>query len=314
MSKERILVTGGTGQVGKCLKDICKEILPNKEFVFLGSVDCDLLCAEETSKKIREVNPDRIIHCAALVGGIEDNVRFPANYLVENNAMDMHIVSTATLMGLKRLTMMLSTCIYPDILPSEMYPMTEDKLHLGPPTPTNFSYAIAKRNTAVMIDSVNKQLKTKYNYLIPCNLYGRHDKYDDRSHFAAALVKKIRNAEIKKDASINLLGDGSPVRQFMLAEDLARVICEVIKNDITESFNVAPTETLTIREMAEIALQNVSDHSKDLAINWENKGLNGQIIKTVSNKKMMSILPDFKFTDFKTGIKQTYESYVEQNN
>tara|TARA_R110001599_G_scaffold319569_1_gene529416 strand:- start:100 stop:720 length:621 start_codon:yes stop_codon:yes gene_type:complete len=199
----------------------------------------------------------------------------------------------------KRFMGILSTCIYPDSVKS--YPMNENDLFLGPPTSTNFSYGYAKRCLAVHIDAHNKQYKTKYNYLIPCNLYSEYDNFKckDKMHFVTALLKKIKES----NQELNLLGTGKPLRQFMYAGDLAKVIKKVIDNDITDSFNVATPENLSINKMTNIALKTLN---KDLKIKYSNPELDGQFRKDVSSKLMLSYIPNFKFTSFEEGIKKVY--------
>ncbi len=227
----KIVVTGGSGLVGKHLQ----EILPNA--TYLSSKDCDLTDIKMVRWMISSYEPDVVIHLAAKVGGIQDNIKYPADYFDDNVLMNTNILKVCKEYDVKRFVGILSTCIYPNVV--ETYPMSEEDLFIGPPPPTNFSYAFAKRCLAVQIDSYNKQFGTKYNYLIPCNLYGDYDNLHDESkmHFITALLNKIKNA---KGNQLNLLGTGKPLRQFMYAGDLAKIIKEVIDKDITENFNVAP--------------------------------------------------------------------------
>lgn len=194
----------------------------------------------------------------------------------------------------------LSTCIYPD--KASEYPMSENDLFKGPPAPTNFSYGYAKRCLAVQINAYNKQYGTKWNYLIPCNLYSEFDNFEHgaKMHFITALLKKIKTSK----NSLELLGDGTPLRQFMYAGDLAKIIKKVIDNNITDSFNVATPENLSIDQMAKISLKTLG---LNLKINYSNPKLNGQFRKDVSSAKLNSILPNFNFTPFKQGIKKVYD-------
>jgi GDP-L-fucose synthase len=211
--------------------------------------------------------------------------------------------------NVERFIGILSTCIYPD--KSDVYPLNENKLHEGPPTETNFSYGYSKRCLAVQIDAINKQHNTKYNYLIPCNLYGNNDKDDEnKSHFITSLIKKIYDANLNNLNKITLFGDGTPIRQFMHADDLSKIIKLCIDNDITENFNVANDEVYSINEMAHIALD--STNSKHLNIIYDTSKPNGQHRKDVSNLKFKKIFPEFKFIKLNEGIKKIYYDKISK--
>jgi GDP-L-fucose synthase len=291
----KILVTGGSGLVGKHLQ----KILPNA--FYLSSKDCDLTNITQVKWLISSYQPDIVVHLAARVGGIQDNIKYPADYFDDNILINTNIVKVCKDHDVKRFIGILSTCIYPSVV--ENYPMTEEDLFIGPPPPSNFSYGYAKRCLAVQIDAYNKQFGTKYNYLIPCNLYGDYDNLhnDSKMHFITALLNKIKNA---KDNKLNLLGTGKPLRQFMYASDLADIIKLVISNDITENFNVAPDFNYSINEMAKIALEVTE---KDYEIIYDRPDLDGQFRKDVSNKRLLEIFPHFKFTGLKEGLKQVYD-------
>ncbi len=301
--KEKILVTGGFGLVGKYLR----SKLPDA--IYLSSSDYDLTIENDVIKLFNDYKPTSIIHLAAKVGGIIDNIENPAEYFDDNILMNTLILKYSRINKVERFIGILSTCIYPD--QSINYPMLESDLHLGPPTETNFSYGYAKRSLSVQIDAYNKQYGTKYQYLIPCNLYGVGDKDNEKkSHFLTALIKKIVEAKIKGEKKITLYGDGTPFRQFLFAEDLAEVIYEVYTQNILESFNVSGDENLTIKNIANLAL-SVCDAS-DFEIIWDNNVPNGQFRKDVSNSKMKSILPNFEFTGLEEGIKKVYQNYYDK--
>ena len=289
----KILVTGGKGMVGKHLQ----EILP--EAVYIGSRDYDLRDWLDVEKLFEIYNPTHVIHLAAKVGGIQDNLAKPAEYFDDNILINTNVLKMCKWYNVKRFVGILSTCIYPDIV--EKYPMKEKDMFLGPPAKSNFSYGYAKRSLAVQVDAYNKQYDTKYNYLTPCNLYSEHDNFNNESkmHFMTALLKKIKSSK----ETLNLLGTGKPLRQFMYAGDLARIIKEVINNDITDSFNVAPSENLSIDEMANISLNILN---KNLKIKYSKPELDGQFRKDVCNEKLLTYFPNFKFTNFEEGIKKVY--------
>lgn len=298
-----IVITGGSGLVGKYLK----KYLP--EAIYLSSKDFDLTTEIGVKNMYLKYKPEIVIHLAAKVGGIIDNINKPADYYTENVMMNTLLVDYAHKMKVKRFIGILSTCIFPDVM--ETYPMKEEDLHLGPPTLTNFSYGYAKRSMSVQIDAYNKQYGTKYQYLTPCNLYGIGDKdHETNSHFITALVKKIFDAKQNNEESITLYGDGTPLRQFMFADDFAKVIYNVITNNIYDNFNVAGEENLSIKEMANIALQSCD--AKNLEIKWDTDKPNGQHRKDVSIEKLKTLLPNFSPLSLSEGIKMVYNSYYDK--
>ena len=281
--------------VGKHLQ----EILPKATYI--GSKDCNLTSWKEVEYMMFLQKPTHIIHLAAKVGGIQDNISKPAEYFDDNILINTNMLKASLQFNVKRFTGILSTCIYPNTVKN--YPMKEEDMFLGSPAISNFSYGYAKRCMAVQIDAYNKQYGTKYNYLTPCNLYSEYDNFshDTKMHFMTALLKKIKVS----NRELNLLGTGKPLRQFMYAGDLARVIKKVIDNDITNSFNVATSENLSINKMANISLKVLN---KNLKINYSKPELDGQFRKDVSNEKLLSYIPNFKFTSFEEGIKKVYSN------
>jgi GDP-L-fucose synthase len=191
----KIVITGGSGLVGQNLK----KYLPDG--IYLSSKDYDLTKESDVISMYENHKPNVVIHLAAKVGGILDNINKPAEYFTENVLMNTLLIEYARKYNVKRFIGVLSTCIFPDVM--ESYPMKETDLHFGPPTSTNFSYGYAKRSMAVQIDAYNKQYGTKYQYLIPCNLYGLGDKdHESNSHFITALVKKIFIAKKNNEKNI----------------------------------------------------------------------------------------------------------------
>ena len=183
--------------------------------------------------------------------------------------------------------------------------MKEEYLHDGPPTRTNFSYGIAKRGMSVHIDAMNKQHGTNYCYLTPCNLYGVHDKFDGRSHFVAALIKKIYEAKRLGEDKIRLFGTGTPLRQFMNAKDFGRIIVSMVDNNINKSFNVATQENISIDTIARIALKSLD--CEHMSIEYDSTKPDGQYRKDVDTTKFINLFPDFKFIKLEDGIREVFE-------
>ena len=279
----KILVTGGNGLVGKHLQDI----LPDA--VYVSSKDYDLTKDYNVREMLSSEKPDIVIHLAARVGGLLDNINHPVDYIEENILINTNVLRFCHQYNVSKVISILSTCIYPDVV--DTYPMKEEILFQGPPPPDNFAYAMSKRCMATQMDSYVKQHNKQWSYLIPCNLYGEHDKYEEHhSHFVSALIKKIHEAE----DSVEIWGTGKPLRQFMYAGDLARVIKYMIDNDVVDNFNVAPDYVHSIEEITKIGMESCG--KGDLNIVYDNTKPDGQYRKDVDSSKLISVMKDFKFT------------------
>jgi GDP-L-fucose synthase len=292
-----ILITGSKGLVGSELA----KLYPNS--ILIKHQDYDLRKEKDVELMFKTYKPKCVIHSAGKVGGVVDNLANPATYFDDNILMNTFMVKYSHLNGVERFIGILSSCIFPDT--SNKYPLELCNLHDGPPSYTNFSYAYSKRCLAVQIDAYNKQYGTRYNYLMPSNMYGENDKFDyQKGHFIPTLLLKIKQAVKRGDDHVLLLGDGKPLRQFMHAKDFAYVIKYVIDNNIYENFEIANEENLSIDEMAKIAL--IATDNIHLQIIYQSNTPNGQFRKDVSTEKLKQIIPKYKFTKLADGIKEIY--------
>jgi len=297
----KILVTGGNGLVGKHLQDILPEA------TYISSKDYDLTESYNAHRLMYKERPDVVIHLAARVGGILDNINYPVDYLEQNVLINTNLLKHCHQFNVSKVISILSTCIYPDVV--DTYPMKEEILFQGPPPPDNFAYAMSKRCMATQMDSYVKQHNKQWSYLIPCNLYGEHDKYEEHhSHFVSALIKKIHEAE----DSVEIWGTGKPLRQFMYAGDLARVIKYMIDNDVVDNFNVAPDYVHSIEEITKIGMESCG--KGDLNIVYDNTKPDGQYRKDVDSSKLISVMKDFKFTSLEEGIRRVYDKFSQRYN
>ena len=297
----KILVTGGNGLVGKHLQDILPEA------TYISSKDYDLTESYNAHRLMYKERPDVVIHLAARVGGILDNITNPVDYLEQNILINTNVLKHCHQFNVSKVISILSTCIYPDVV--DTYPMKEEVLFNGPPPPDNFAYAMSKRCMATQMDSYVKQHNKKWSYLIPCNLYGEHDKYEEHhSHFVSALIKKLHES---KD-SVEIWGTGKPLRQFMYAGDLARVIKYMIDNDVVDNFNVAPDYVHSIEEITKIGMESCG--KGDLNIVYDNTKPDGQYRKDVDSSKLISVMKDFKFTSLEEGIRRVYDNFSQRYN
>ena len=193
------------------------------------------------------------------------------------------------------------------ILLTLLFPIKEDQLHLGAPHPSLTSYAYAERSHAVQLDAYKERFGVNYNYLIPCNLYGIVSKnHEKRSHFVNDLIFKIIDSEKNKRDYITLFGDGTPLRQFMHASDLAKIIYLYISNKCNSSFNVAPDNNMSIDNIANSAIEVCNNK---LNIKYDSSKPNGQNRKDVDTSIFKSQIKNFKFKTLNHGIKEIYDYY-----
>ena len=295
----RVLITGGSGMVGKCLK----KYFPNATMP--TSKELDLTDSNQVKNYFLKNKFDYVIHLAAHVGSLHDNIANRTLYFDENILMNTLITKYAYKSGVKNFLGILSTCIYPNNISN--YPINETLLHKGPPHPDLLSYAYAKRSHAVQLLAYKETYDVNYNYLIPCNLFGIvSEKHKNRSHFVNDLIFKIIESQRNDNDFITLFGDGTPLRQFMYAEDFARIICEYVNSKLNVSFNVAPDNNMTIEQLAEVAISTCS--KKTIKINYDNSKPNGQYRKDVDTTLFKKHI-DFPFTPLSEGIKAVYNEY-----
>ena len=297
-----ILVTGGTGLIGTYLQ----QLLPKAKYV--SSKDYNLLNIDEVKKMFFEVKPKKVIHLAAIVGGVHHNIEEPVKYFEENLLMNTFILKESFANNVENFLGILSSCIYPDDI--NEYPIKETELLNGAPHKDLFSYSYAKRCMAIHIDMYNKKFKTKYNYIIPCNLYGEFDKFDSiKGHFVGALIQKIIEAKIKKKSKITLFGDGTPYRQFMHAKDVAKIISIMVSKKKFFNMNIATNENYSIEHIAKIALEACD--ASDISIEYDSTKPNGQMRKDIEISNMVKYFPEFTAIKLKDGIRDIYRKKMK---
>lgn len=293
----RIVVTGGTGLVGSYMQN-------NVDGIYLSSKDFDLTNEQDVIRMYETHKPNVVVHLAAKVGGIMDNISKPFEYYEENVLMNTFLVKYARVYNVSKFIGTLSSCIYPD--QSDHYPLTERDLHKDLPNENNFGYGYAKRLLGVHIDIAKKQ-GLNYSYIIPSNLYGEYEKGDSHSkHFVGALLDKIYLANKNGDNKITLFGDGSPLRQFTFAKDIAEILKLIITYDIKDNMNLSAPDNFTIDRLARMALE--ATDSTHLSIEYDTTKPNGQYRKDISIDTFKNIFPNYEFTSYIEGIKRTYKA------
>lgn len=298
---QRVLVTGGTGFLGKNLAE------EEKEWIYLSSKDCDLTSSEDVMRVFKHHSPDAVVHLAARVGGIKDNVNNQADFYYLNTLINLNVLQSCHKLNINRVLSCLSTCAFPDVV--EKYPFTEKDLFSGPPAISNLSYGMTKRMLKVASDSYRKQYGRNYSTFCPSNIYGPHDYFNsDKSHFIPAMISRVDNAI--EGSTVEFWGTGSPLRQQLYVKDLCKIISILLEKHNTDiPIIIAPDQNLSIKETVEIFVKILK---KNLKIDYNGK-LDGQYRKDGSNKKVKQLLENFEFTDIEKGLKETYEWYKKEN-
>jgi len=302
----KVLVTGGSGMVGNCIKHECGNY-KDDEFVFLSSKDGDLTKQEETNAIFEKYRPDYVIHLAANVGGLYKNMKYRVEMLRDNLLMNEYVLEMCNKYNVQNGIFCLSTCIFPPN-PSK-FPMTEEMMNESPPHPSNAGYAFAKRLLETQCSNYNEQFGRKYICITPVNLYGPYDNFNiEDSHVIPGIIHRMY-LEKNKESNFIMYGTGTPMRQFLYAPDFAQIILKFVYDYSGEHTNIiCCNEETTVKTITEKIhkLMNmkgciVSDISKS----------DGCMRKTVSNERFNSIFPDFNYTNIDDGLKQTITWFIE---
>ena len=299
MKTDDVLVTGGSGFLGKRLK----LIKPN--WTYISSRDCDLTDKNKVNQLFNDTKPDAIVHLAARVGGIKDNIENQADFFYLNTMINTNVVHEAHIANVDRILSSLSTCAFPENISA--FPFDEESFFAGAPTSTNFSYGMTKRMLHVSSISYRNQYGRNYSTFCPSNIYGPEDHFNkEASHFVAALVHKVSSA--LDGTTIILWGTGMPMRQQLYIDDLCKIIPILLeKHNSDVPLIVSPHQNLTIKEISQSLIKQID---KCVKIEFNGK-MDGQFRKDGSNLRLLELLGDFNFTSFDDGIKQTYQWYLE---
>jgi GDP-L-fucose synthase len=301
-----MLLTGGSGLVGR---NIQNHYASNKWNIIAPTSD-DLNLMDYTAVKsfFNACKPDIILHCAGRVGGISANTMNPVAFLDTNIIIGRNVIMGAHEAKIKKLINLASTCIYPR---EAQNPLKEEYILEGKLEPTNEGYAIAKIVALRLCQYIRKE-DPSYNYktLIPCNLYGKFDKFDPKkSHLLPAIIHKIHYAKISGKQSVEIWGDGSARREFMYVEDLADAVYFAMESilDIPDLMNIGVGADYTIKEYYEIVAMAIGwqgefvfDHSKPIGM--------AQKLSDTSLQSKWGWQPK---TTLKEGIRLTYKYYLE---
>lgn len=307
MKKTKILLTGGGGMVGRNLLE--HSSIGEFEILAPRSSELDLCDFNAVQCYLLKHKPDMVIHAAGKVGGIQANMREPVGFLLENLDMGRNIVWAAHQAGIKQLINLGSSCMYPR---NHSEPLREEMVLKGELEPTNEGYALAKVVTARLCEYIMREdASFQYKTLIPCNLYGRHDKFDPaHSHLIPAIIHKVYQAKQAGQTSVEIWGDGTARREFMYAGDLADALVRAIVefDTLPSQMNIGLGHDYTINEYYQAAAEVM--------------GYTGEFVHDLSKpvgmaRKLVSVERQQAWGfaakhELHEGIEKTYQFYLKE--
>jgi len=244
----KIYIAGHRGMVGSAIyRKLQKEGFEN--LLTKTSEELDLRNQQAVADFFAQERPEYVFLAAAKVGGIVANNTYRADFLYENLAIQNNVIHQSYLTGVKKLMFLGSSCIYPKLAPQ---PLKEDYLLTGVLEHTNEPYAIAKIAGIKMCDAYRDQYGCNFVSVMPTNLYGYNDNYHPQnSHVLPALIRKIHEAKVNDETQVTVWGSGTPLREFLFADDLADA-CYFLMQNYNEPnlINIGTGHDLTIKDLA----------------------------------------------------------------
>ena len=298
----KIYVAGHKGMVGSAC---CRALLAKgyKNIIGFSSQELDLRNQRDVFGMLESEKPKAIIDAAAKVGGILANSTYPYEFLMDNMLIQNNLIKAAHELDIKKFIFLGSSCIYPKMASQ---PLKEEYLLTEPLEETNQWYAIAKISGVKLIEALRHQYNRDYVSLMPTNLYGPGDNYDlDTSHVLPAMLRKFHEAKQENINEVALWGTGSPKREFLHVNDLAKAVIFSIENSLSDSlYNIGSGVEVSVQELAEI-IQKIVGYKG--SIKWDHSKLDGTPRKLLDSCKMNDLGWKAKI-GLKKGIMEVYKS------
>ena len=302
----KIYIAGHRGMVGSAIhRKLTAEGFNN--FVFRTSSELDLRNQAAVKDFFETEHPEYVFLAAAKVGGIMANNIYRAEFLFDNLQIQNNIIDSAYRVNVKKLLFLGSSCIYPKLAPQ---PLHEDSLLTGTLEPTNEPYAIAKIAGIKMCEAYRSQYGCDFISVMPTNLYGPNDNYDlNKSHVLPAMIRKFHEAKEENKPVVELWGTGSPLREFLHADDLADACYFLMQNYSEPGFlNVGVGSDVTIKELAELIQKTVGYEGE---VHWNTEKPDGTPRKLMDVSKLHALGWKHR-TDLNEGIRITYQDFLQK--
>jgi len=300
----KIFLAGHKGLLGSALlRQLKKKKL---KILTLDRKKIDLENKQTLEKWFKRNKPDYVINAAAKAGGIEDNDKFPVNYMLDNIKIQTNLIELSHKYKIKKFLFIGSSCIYPKF---SKIPIKETELLKSQLEPTNQWYALTKIHGVKMCEAYNKQYKKNFSCVMPTNLFGPNDKYGKSAHVIPALIKRIHFAKLKNQTKVKVWGNGKPKREFMFVDDCAKIIIKILlKKNYFKLINIGTGKDITIKTLAEKICMVVGYSGK---IVFDTNMPNGVMRKTLDISKIKKMKIN-QFTDFDRALILTYKDFLNR--
>ncbi len=270
--------------------------------------DLDLTDSVSVDSFFDSTKPEFVVMAAGKVGGIAENDTYPADFITTNLAIQLNVLRAANRLGVKKLILFASSCMYPRECPQ---PMHESALFSGYPELTSLAYAVSKLAGMQMCLAFNKQYNHKrFIPIIPNSAYGPNDNFDPTSsHVLSSLIRRFHEAKEMRLPSVKVWGSGSPRREFIHADDIAEACLHLLQGDTTQleyPLNLGTGQDFSIRELAEATAKVVGYTG---SLEWDTTKPDGAPRKLLDSRRLISSGWRPK-VEFKQGLKSTYEWYL----
>jgi GDP-L-fucose synthase len=303
MMNHVIYIAGHKGMVGSAIKRQLEKV-GYQNIIVRTSAELDLRNQSDVVSFFKQERPNIVIDAAARVGGILANSQYPYQFLMENMLIQNNLLEASLKFDCQKFIFLGSSCIYPKFAPQ---PLKEEYLMTSSLEETNEWYAIAKISGVKACEAIRKQYGKDYISLMPTNLYGPFDNFDlNTSHVLPALIRKFHEAKVSHTA-VTLWGSGTPLREFLYVEDLAKAVVFMMEQPTKENlFNVGFGEDLTIKDLA-LMVQKIVGHQGEII--WDDTKPDGTPRKLMDSSKIMDLgwKPEISLSD---GILKTYEWFL----
>jgi GDP-L-fucose synthase len=301
---KKVFIAGHKGMVGSA---IWRNLEATRQYRLIGksSQELDLRVQADVFRFMDEAQPDIVIDAAARVGGILANSQYPYQFLMENLTIQNNLIQASHEKEVSKFIFLGSSCIYPRLANQ---PLHEDSLLTGPLEPTNEWYAIAKIAGVKSCEALRKQYNKDFVSLMPTNLYGPYDNFDlFSSHVLPAMIRKFHDAKENNHSPVQLWGSGTPLREFLHVDDLAKAVFFVMTNSLPDHlYNVGSGKEVTIKELAEL-IQSLVGHTGEIA--WDAAKPDGTPRKLMSVDKLMRAGWQSEI-ELEQGIQSTYTWFL----